>query len=240
VSLYGLKKELHRPLEEKLGVPVRESFGMTEVGAGLYMPADAEDMVGSGSCGIPAPFRECMVADDAGHPVPVGAIGELLIAGPGLFKGYYKNPEATATAFWGEWFRTGDLARMDERGYFYIVGRIKEMIKRSSENIAAQEVESAIYALPQVMEVAVIGVPDEKRGEEVKACVVLQAGVTKDDLPPDVIAQHCRSRLAAFKVPRYVQYYAALPKTSSEKIAKKTLSEGGGQPASETFDLSLV
>ncbi|MBD2749542.1 AMP-binding protein [Microvirga sp. BT688] len=239
VSLYGLKKELHRPLEEKLGVPVRESFGMTEVGAGLYMPADAEDMVGSGSCGIPAPFRECMVADDLGNPVAAGAIGELLIAGPGIFKGYHKNQEATTTAFWGKWFRTGDLARMDARGYFYIVGRIKEMIKRSSENIAAQEVESAIYTLPQVMEVAVIGVPDHKRGEEVKACIVLQAGVAADDLPPEAIAQHCRSRLAAFKVPRYIQYYSALPKTSSEKIAKKTLSEGGGEPASETFDLSL-
>ncbi|MBM6593113.1 class I adenylate-forming enzyme family protein [Microvirga pudoricolor] len=240
VSLYGLKKELHRPLEEKLGVPVRESFGMTEVGAGLYMPADAEDMLGSGSCGIPAPFRECTVADDAGNPLPVGMTGELLIAGPGIFKGYYKNPEATAHAFWGKWFRTGDLARMDERGYFYIVGRIKEMIKRSSENIAAQEVESAIYTLPQVMEVAVIGVPDAKRGEEVKACIVLQNGLTTQDLPPDAIAQHCRTRLASFKVPRYIQYYSALPKTSSEKIAKKTLSEGGGETISNMFDLSLA
>jgi acyl-CoA synthetase (AMP-forming)/AMP-acid ligase II len=237
VLLYGLKSELHRPLERRLGVPARESFGMTEIGPGLYMPIEDVEMSGSGSCGIPTPFRECMVGDEQGTPVAVGEVGELLIAGPGLFSGYYGDPEMTARSFWGKWFRTGDLARQDEHGYFYIVGRIKEMIKRSSENIAAQEVESAIYALPQILEVAVIGVPDEKRGEEVKACVVLQSGATVESLPPTALTEHCRARLANFKVPRYIQYYKELPKTSSQKIAKRLLADGAGIPLTSTFDM---
>ncbi|WP_069883377.1 class I adenylate-forming enzyme family protein [Bosea sp. BIWAKO-01] len=238
VSLYGLKKELHRPLEERLGVPVREAFGMTEIGAGLYMPIGDDAMTGSGSCGIPAPFRECVVADEDGNPLPAGATGELLISGPGLFNGYYKNPEATKTAFWGTWFRTGDLARIDERGYFYIVGRIKEMIKRSAENIAAQEVESVIYMLPQILEAAVIGVPDEKRGEEVKACIVLQPGLSPADLAPETVLEHCRTRLAAFKLPRYIQYYSSLPKTASEKIAKKQIPTDTERAISPVFDMA--
>ncbi len=236
-SLYGLKKELHRPLEAALGIPVREAFGMTEVGAGLYVPEAAGAMSGSGSCGIPAPYRECIVADEDGTELPRGQIGELLIAGPGLFSGYYKNPEANAAAFWGKWFRTGDLARVDENGFFYIVGRIKEMIKRSSENIAAQEVESVIYSLPQVLEVAVVAYPDSKRGEEVKACIVLKEGFDLTDLPPEAIIARCEERLAAFKVPRYIQYYSELPKTSSQKIAKKLLADGSGSVTSILFDL---
>ena len=165
----------------------------------------------------------------------MGTVGELLISGPGIFKGYYKNPEATANAFWGKWFRTGDLARIDERGFFYIVGRIKEMIKRSSENIAAQEVESAIYMLPQVLEVAVIGVPDEKRGEEVKACIVLQPGLAEGDLPPETIIAHCRSSSCRFQSAPFRPVLLGASKTSSEKIAKKTLSDGGGEPVSQDF-----
>jgi acyl-coenzyme A synthetase/AMP-(fatty) acid ligase len=237
VSLYGLKPDLHVALEQRLGIPVRESFGMTEIGPGLHMPAEDGHMTGSGSIGIPTAFRECMIADDQGNPLPAGEIGELCISGPGMFSGYYGNAEATAAAFWGKWFRTGDLARRDEQGYFYIVGRLKEMIKRSSENIAAQEVESVIYALPQVLEVAVIAVPDEKRGEEVKACVVLQEGLSVSDLPPEALIEGCSSRLASFKVPRYVQYYRELPKTSSQKIAKKLLADGAGVPLTETFDM---
>lgn len=237
VSLYGLKPDLHGPLEERLGIPVRESFGMTEIGPGLHMPVTDTHMTGSGSVGIPTAYRECMIADDQGNPLPDGEIGELCISGPGMFSGYYGNPEATAAAFWGKWFRTGDLARKDDKGYFYIVGRLKEMIKRSAENIAAQEVESAIYALPQVLEVAVIAVPDEKRGEEVKACVVLQEGLSVSDLTPQALIEGCSSRLAAFKVPRYIQYYSELPKTSSQKIAKKLLADGAGVPLTETFDM---
>jgi crotonobetaine/carnitine-CoA ligase len=101
------------------------------------MPIEAMDMVGSGSCGVPSPFRECAIFDADGNPVSQGEIGELCIRGAGIMLGYYNNPEATAAAFRDGWFRTGDLFRVDERGYFYIVGRQKDMIRRSSENIAA-------------------------------------------------------------------------------------------------------
>ena len=109
--------------------------------------------------------------------MPIGATGELLIRGPGILQGYYKKPEATAQAFHGEWFRTGDLFRQDERGYFYIVGRVKDMIRRSGENIAAREVEQVILGLPTVAEAACIPVPDAHRGEEIKVLVVLQPGI---------------------------------------------------------------
>ena len=148
---------------------------MTEIGFSIYMPFRDVHMSGSGSCGIAAPFRELMIADPEGKPVPQGEIGELCVAGLGILQGYYKNPEATAAAFHGRWFRTGDLFRQDENGYYYIVGRIKDMIRRSAENISVTEVETALSIMPAIHEVAVHGVKDEKRGEEVKACVVLKA-----------------------------------------------------------------
>jgi crotonobetaine/carnitine-CoA ligase len=180
-------------------------------------------MVGSGSCGLAEPFRECRIADENGNTLPVGAIGELVIRGPGMLQGYYKKPEANAAAFHGEWFRTGDLFRQDERGYFTIVGRVKDMIRRSGENIAAREVEEVILSLPEIAEAACVPVPDSRRGEEVKALLVLQPGIARDALPPARVLDHCRAGLAAFKVPRYLAYVAALPKTGSSKIAKAEL-----------------
>ena len=115
-------------------------------------------MVGSGSCGIAAPFRECRVADMEGNTLPPGEVGELLVRGPGILRGYYRKPDATKAAFHGDWFRTGDLFRQDERGYFYIVGRVKDMIRRAGENIAAREVESVLCQLPEIAEAA--AVPD--------------------------------------------------------------------------------
>lgn len=115
--------------------------------------------------------------------MPVGEVGELLVRGPGILQGYYRKPEATAAAFWGDWFRTGDLFRQDERGYLYILGRTKDMVRRAGENIAAREVESILLELPEIAECAVVPVPDDTRGEEVKAYLVLQPGLTAADLP---------------------------------------------------------
>ena len=223
VSTYGFPKHEQKRLEERYDFVAREAFGMTEIGTALYIPISAPEMVGSGSCGLAEPFRECRIADEKGNTLPVGAVGELVIRGPGILQGYYKKPEANAAAFHGEWFRTGDLFRQDERGYFTIVGRVKDMIRRSGENIAAREVEEVILALPEIAEAACIPVPDSRRGEEVKALLVLQPGVARDALPPLRVLEHCRSGLAAFKVPRYLAYVAALPKTGSSKIAKAEL-----------------
>jgi acyl-CoA synthetase (AMP-forming)/AMP-acid ligase II len=235
VNVYGLHKDNHAAIEERFDFVAREAFGMTEIGSGLFMPMEATDMVGSGSCGMASPFREARIADAQGNSVPVGGIGELLVRGPGLLQGYYNKPEATAAAFHGDWFRTGDLFRQDARGYFYIVGRVKEMIRRAGENISAGEVEAVLRGLPDIVEAAAVPVPDEIRGEEVKACVVLQPGANRQTLPPDRIIAHCEANLARFKVPRYIEYRNDLPKTASEKIAKHLL-QGGADPRAGCFD----
>lgn len=235
VNVYGLHKETHTELEERFNLVAREAFGMTEIGSGMFVPIEATDMVGSGSCGVPSPFREVRVANMEGSTLPAGQVGELLVRGPGILKGYYNKPEATAAAFHGDWFRTGDLFRQDERGYFYIVGRVKEMIRRAGENISAREVESVLHALPQIAEAAAIPVPDATRGEEVKACVVLQPGLSCDALSPEQILTHCAAGLARFKVPRYVTYRDELPKTASGKIAKHLLTNVA-DPLAGCFD----
>jgi long-chain acyl-CoA synthetase len=235
VNVYGLHRENHAALEERFDFIAREAFGMTEIGSGLFMPIEATDMVGSGSCGVSSPFREARVADPDGNAVPVGETGELLVRGPGILQGYYGKPEATKAAFHGDWFRTGDLFRQDARGYFYIVGRVKEMIRRAGENISSREVEAVICSLPEIVEAAAVPVPDETRGEEVKTYVVLQPGLSRDDLPPEQIIAHCEAGLARFKVPRYVEYVAELPKTASGKIAKHLLN-GEGAARGACFD----
>jgi acyl-CoA synthetase (AMP-forming)/AMP-acid ligase II len=235
-NVYGIPKNIHAELEERFDLVAREAFGMTEAGTCLFMPIQATDMVGSGACGKPGPFRQARIVGEDGTPVAQGEIGELQIRGPGMLQGYYRNAEATAAAFDGDWFRTGDLFRQDERGYFYIVGRVKDMVRRAGENIAAREVEAVITGLPQIVEVAVLPVPDDTRGEEVKACIVLQPGLTREDLPPQRIFEHCVSRLAAFKVPRYIAYVDDLPKTPSGKIAKGTLKSMAGDPKAGSYD----
>ncbi len=235
VNVYGLHKEIHAAVEERFDFVVREAFGMTEVGSGLFMPIEATDMVGSGSCGIPVPFRDARVAAPDGTPVAPGEIGELLLRGPAMLAGYYRKPDATAAAFHDEWFRTGDLFRQDERGYYYIVGRVKEMIRRAGENISAREIEAVLREIPEIVEAAAVPVPDATRGEEVKVFVVLRSGVSRDDVPPPRIVSHCEASLARFKVPRYIAYVDHLPKTPSEKIAKHLLA-GAPYAAAATYD----
>jgi len=235
VNVYGLNKENHAALEERFDFVAREAFGMTEIGSGLFMPIEATEMVGSGSCGVPSPFREVRIADPEGNTVAQGEWGELLVRGPGILQGYYNKPEATQTAFHGDWFRTGDLFRQDDDGYFYVVGRVKEMIRRAGENISAREIESVLCALPYVAEAAAVPVPDERRGEEVKACVVLQSNVGPSTVSADRILAHCEAELARFKVPRYLQFCDALPKTASGKIAKHLLKDNP-DPIAGCFD----
>ena len=218
------RADLHAELERRFGFPARAAFGMTEIGCGLMMPIEAAEMVGSGSCGMPGPFREARIADPQGRTLPAGESGELLIRGPGIFQGYHGKPEATAAAFHGDWFRSGDLAVQDDDGFFTIRGRIKEMIRRSGENISATEVEAALMAIPGVVEAAALPVPDALRGEEVKAYVVLAPGRGPADLPPEEIVAQCARRLAAFKVPRLVEYRTTpLPRSTSGKVRKPDL-----------------
>jgi acyl-CoA synthetase (AMP-forming)/AMP-acid ligase II len=223
VATYGHSKAIHRDLERRFNVVAREGFGMTEVGSAMSMPYEATHMVGLGACGLPSAFRECRIVDQDGGDVPQGRVGELIVRGPGVTKGYYKQPEANRSAFFGDWFRTGDLFVQDGRGYYTIVGRLKDMIRRSGENIAAREVEAALVAIEGVEDAAAIAVPDEARGEEVKAYLVLKPGFSKATLRPGHILDELAKVLAPFKLPRYLEYVAALPKTPSEKIKKDAL-----------------
>src|SRR6185503_16851283 len=173
-----------------------------------------------------APFRGCRVVGADGEDVRRGEVGELWVSGRAILKGYYGKPEATREAFAGEWFRTGDLFRQDDAGYFYIQGRIKDSIRRSGENISAREIETIASGVPGVLETAAVAVKDELRGEEVKLCIVLQPGFSREDVTPESVARYCAERLAAFKVPRYIEYVPEMPRTSSNKIAKQELARG--------------
>ena len=221
-NVYGIRKEIHAELRRRFNVPAMEAFGMTEIGPGLYMPLEHEGMVGSGSCGIAAPLREAKVVDDAGREVPPGVEGELAIRGPGIFAGYWNRPEATAEAFHGEWFRTGDVFRRDAEGYFTIVGRTKDMVRRAGENIAAREVEAVLRNMPEIEDAAVLGVPDPLRGEEVLACLL--PAVPADASLLQRAMAHAAAELASFKVPRYWVWVTELPRTPSGKIAKGVLA----------------
>lgn len=229
ISASAIPRDLHAELERRWGVPWYEAFGMTETGGDIRMSTtDHDATVGTGCLGTPVPGREVLIADERGAALPRGETGELLIRGVGLMHGYHDDPDATDRAFRGGWFHTGDLARMDECGRVYYVGRTKDMIRRSGENVSADEVERALMLHPAVRLAAVIAVPDEVRGEEVKAYVMLGDGHTAESLPPADLADFCAGKLAYFKVPRYWTYAESLPMTPSERVAKGEL-RGGGQ-----------
>ncbi len=235
-NIYGVRASAHTALEARYGLIAREAFGMTEIGSGLYMPMEATDMVGSGSCGIPTPFRRTRIVDEAGHDLPDGEIGELLIGGPGLFLGYFRQPEASAAALRDGWFHTGDLFRRDTRGYHYIVGRKKDMIRRSGENIACREVEGVLRDMDEIEEVALIAVPDEMRGEEVKAYVSLHNGHAGDIAMVERIMAYAAPRLASFKLPRYFEFIAEMPRTASFKVAKSELQKARNDHRTGSYD----
>jgi len=221
ISASAIPRELHADLERRWGVPWFEAFGMTETGGDIRMSeVDHDELVGSGCIGRPTRDREAMIVDDAGRPVPRGETGELVLRGIGLMHGYHDDPEATERAFRGGWFHTGDLATMDSKGRIFHVGRTKDMIRRSGENISADEVERALLLHPAVRLAAVVAVPDELRGEEVKAFVVPDGAVE-----PEVLAEFCAEKLAYFKVPRYWSFASSLPLTPSERVAKGALRE---------------
>ena len=233
ISIYGWTETARRIVQERFNVVAREAYGMTEIGTGALVPDWDHERALSRSCGLPAAYRELEVRHEDGTPASDGEIGELWVRGRSLFCGYYKRPEANAESFSGEWFRTGDLFRRESDGYFFLVGRIKEMIKRAGENVAANEVEAVLRGMDEIDEAAVLAVPDALRREEVKAYLLLRAGLTVDDVPPQAVFDHCARHLAAFKVPRYLQYmHEDFPRTPSRKIAKKRL-------ISETEDLFI-
>jgi fatty-acyl-CoA synthase len=205
-NLYGAK------------VPVfKQGYGLTEVGPNNFATPDAAAGRKRGSVGRPTLFVRFRVVDEAGLDLPAEAVGELLLAGPTVCAGYWRNPEDTARAFDGEWLRTGDLVRYDADGYFYIVDRKKDLIISGGENVYPTEVEEALYAHPAVAEVAVVGQPDERWGEAVVAVVALRPGMATG---PEKLAAHCRAQLARYKVPKRFVVWPSLPKSAAGKILR--------------------
>lgn len=236
---FGLNAAEHAALEARFKLKAREMYAMTEIGCTLFMPWSADHMVGSGSCGTVAPYRQVKLRDpETGAEVAVGEVGELCVKGEGLFLGYYNRDEANAELFIEDgWFRTGDLFQQDENGYFYIVGRIKDMIRRSSENISAREVESVIEQISEIAAVAAVAVPDAKRGEEVK--VYVQLHPSSRALEATEIVDFCKGRLAAFKIPRFVEFINEMPLTVSGKISKKLLVDGKVDLRAGSYDVEV-
>jgi long-chain acyl-CoA synthetase len=213
---------LHGPVAERwetiTGTPVVEGYGLTE-----SSPVVSFNPVGStvkvGSIGIPVPSTDVRCVDDEGRDVETGTPGELLVRGPQVMPGYWNRPDETAKVLRDGWLLTGDIAQMDADGYITIVDRKKDMVLVSGFNVYPNEVEECIAHHPSVVEAAVIGVPDESTGEAVKAFVVRR----DDSLTPEEIIAHCRRTLAAYKVPKLIEFRDELPKSPIGKIIRKDL-----------------
>jgi acyl-CoA synthetase (AMP-forming)/AMP-acid ligase II len=208
--------------QETTGSTMIEGWGMSETCAiGTNNPVDAT--VFSGTIGLPLPSIEMAIKDDDGVSQPMGSSGEICIKGPNVMTGYYNQPEETAAAFTKDGFmRTGDVGVMDERGYFRIVDRKKDMIIVSGFNVFPNELENVISLCPGVVECAAIGIPDEKTGEAIKVFAV------KSDplLTEEDVAKFCRQNLTGYKIPKYIEFRDDLPKTNVGKILRRELRVG--------------
>ncbi len=197
-----------------------DAYGLTETVSGDTF-LDRESLLTKlGSVGRPCLYLDLELWDEAGAPVPNGTRGEIVLRGPKVFKGYWRDQSATDAAFAGGWFHTGDIGVRDDDGYLFIVDRLKDMILSGGENIAGSEIERVLYEHPSVLEAAVVGRADERWGEVPVAFVVVRAGAT---LTEDDLVAHCRAQLAGFKVPKGVVFLDALPRNPSGKVLKRQL-----------------
>ncbi len=202
-----------------------DAYGLTETVSGDTFLAKSKMIEKIGSVGKPVPMLRVRIVDDNDKDVPAKSLGEIILKGPKVFKGYWKNEKATADTIRDGWLHTGDIGYLDEEGYLYIVDRKKDMIISGGENIASAEVERVIYELPQVLEVAVIGIPHPKWLEVPKAFVALKPGQTLCEA--DVV-ECCSKKLAKFKVPKEVEFIPALPRNPSGKVLKRELRKRSG------------
>jgi fatty-acyl-CoA synthase len=214
---------------ETKGVVFRQGYGLTEVGVNCFSMTDEEALVKAGSVGKPIFHSQVRIVDQEGCDVAIGEVGELIIAGPHVCIGYWRNPEATAQALRGgpeggagPWFHTGDMARADDDGFYTIVGRFKDMIISGGENIYAAEVEGVFLEHPAVAEAALIGQPDEKWGEIGVMIVVLHEGQVTSE---EELRAFCEGRLARYKIPKRVVFTDALPYSPYGKVMKATLRQ---------------
>ncbi|MCZ7647676.1 MAG: long-chain-fatty-acid--CoA ligase [Planctomycetota bacterium] len=202
------------------GVELHNFFGLTETTSVSSVLPDDQAISRAESVGLPPPGLELRIVDDEDRPLPPKAVGELVIRGPSVLKGYYKRPEATAEALRGGWFHTGDTAYLDEEGFLFLQGRKKELIIVAGENVYPIEVENALCAHPAVQEAAAFGKPDKALGEVVHAAVVLRPGQQAAERD---LKRHVMERLAAFKQPRAIRILDKLPRNASGKVLKRDL-----------------
>jgi long-chain acyl-CoA synthetase len=219
---------LLKNFEQRFNVLVSEGYGLSEASpVTCFNPLDRPRK--PGSIGTSILRVENKILNELGEEVPVGAVGELVVRGPNVMKGYYKMPEETAAAIRNGWLHTGDLARMDEDGYFYIVDRKKDLIIVGGYNVYPREVEEVIYNHPDVVEVAVLGVPDTNLGEAVKAYVVSK----NPELSEEQLLDYCREHLAKYKNPTSIEFLVELPKNTTGKILRRALKVQVAQSVSQ-------
>jgi long-chain acyl-CoA synthetase len=224
----ALPVELLRGFEEAFHCKVLEGYGLSETSpVASFNHPDKERK--AGSIGTPIEGVEMKVVDDDDNELPTGAVGEIVIRGHNVMKGYWNHPDATEEAMRGGWFHTGDMARIDEDGYFFIVDRKKDLIIRGGYNIYPREIEEVLYEHPAVREAAVVAVPHDDLGEEVGAAVVLKDG---EDVDADDIKAFVKENVAAYKYPRHVWFVDELPKGPTGKILKREIAvpQGADKP----------
>jgi len=220
-----LPVEVINEFEGKTGSIIVEGYGLTEASPVTHINPYASGGRKVGSIGMPLPDTECRIVDalEGKDEVPPGEPGELLIRGPQVMSSYWKRPEETADALTPDgWLYTGDIATMDEDGFFFIVDRKKDMVLSGGYNVYPRDIEEALFEHPDIREGAVVGIPDPKYGEAVKAFVVLKPGATTTK---ENIIDFCRQRLAKYKVPADIEFRDELPKSNIGKVLKKELRE---------------
>lgn len=217
-----LPVEVIRDFEAKTGATIVEGFGMTESTPVTHVNPFAGGKRKVGSIGVPISDTECRIVDldDSVTDVPVGDIGELIIRGPQVMKGYWNKPDATAETLTDGWLHTGDIAKMDKDGYFFIVDRKKDMIISGGYNVYPRDIEEVFFEHPKVQEATAIGIPHAKRGEQAKVFVVLKEGETATQ---EELLEYCKDKLATYKLPTEIEFRTELPKTNVGKVLKKDL-----------------
>lgn len=217
----ALLPEHHRAFESKFGIDIIETMGLTETVAPVFSNPVERDRRKVGSVGK-ASGCEARVVDQKGAPLPNGVVGEVVVRGPQVMPGYYKNPEATAASFFDDWLRTGDLGYRDADGFFFITGRIKELIIKGGENIAPREIDEALLRHPAVLDAAAVGIPDRHYGQDIMACVIRRHGTQCSEAE---LREFCERELGRYKTPRVIRFVDELPRGPSGKVQRLKLAD---------------
>jgi acyl-CoA synthetase (AMP-forming)/AMP-acid ligase II len=216
--------DIFKKIREKLSrLKLNEAFGMTETHTMDIILTDEELDGHLATVGKPSPLNEVKIVDEKGKECPVNVPGELAFRGSKIISSYWKNPSETKRLIAAGWLHTGDVASINEEGYISILDRKKDMINRGGEKIFSLEVENMLYKHPGIMEAAVVGVPDDVFGEQVKAFIVLKQG---EQLTEDEVKNYCFRNLADYKVPKYVEFISEMPRNPGGKVMKQALKAG--------------